>query len=76
MFAWAREAAGFEQQVLQLASGATVADAVRVIGQKLPLRAAQLLSSAAFAINQRYARPEARLSDGDELAVLPPVSGG
>lgn len=30
----------------------------------------------AFAVNGEYARAEARVSPGDEVAVLPPVSGG
>jgi molybdopterin synthase catalytic subunit len=32
--------------------------------------------SLLFAVNQEYARPEREVSDGDELAVFPPVSGG
>jgi MoaE-MoaD fusion protein len=35
-----------------------------------------LLSSIAISINQQYARPEDRLNAGDEVALLPPVSGG
>ncbi|QMV19578.1 molybdopterin synthase [Granulicella sp. 5B5] len=34
------------------------------------------LHSAAIAINQEYAVPTATLHDGDEVAILPPVSGG
>jgi len=30
----------------------------------------------AFAVNGEYARGDARVSPGDEVAVLPPVSGG
>jgi molybdopterin converting factor small subunit len=30
----------------------------------------------AFAVNGEYARAEAKVSPGDEVAVLPPVSGG
>src|SRR5438552_10360916 len=32
--------------------------------------------SLLFAVNQEYARPDREISDGDELAVFPPVSGG
>jgi len=32
--------------------------------------------SLLFAVNQEYARPDREINDGDELAVLPPVSGG
>ena len=37
---------------------------------------ASYMDRVAFAINLSYARPESVLHDGDELAVLPPVSGG
>ena len=36
----------------------------------------QSLAGAAIAVNQEYARPEQVLADGDEVAILPPVSGG
>ncbi len=36
----------------------------------------QALRSAAVAVNQEYARPTHVLRDGDEVAILPPVSGG
>lgn len=34
------------------------------------------MRSAAVAVNQEYAAPDQFLSDGDEVAILPPVSGG
>jgi molybdopterin converting factor subunit 1 len=33
-------------------------------------------NSLLFAVNQEYARPDREISDGDELAIFPPVSGG
>ena len=36
----------------------------------------ELSSSLALSINREYASKEAPLSDGDEIALLPPVSGG
>ncbi len=35
-----------------------------------------MLSSIAISVNQEYAHPETRLHSGDEIALLPPVSGG
>lgn len=36
----------------------------------------EAMRSAAVAVNQEYAAPEQVLQDGDEVAILPPVSGG
>jgi molybdopterin converting factor small subunit len=36
----------------------------------------QFWDSIAVAVNQRYAKAEDILRDGDEVALLPPVSGG
>ncbi len=75
LFASARDAAGWERQVLDLPEGATIASARQKLRGIIP-DATPLLDSAAFALNQRYARADDRLTDGDELAILPPVSGG
>jgi len=40
------------------------------------LLASNALANAAVAVNQEYVKPECILSDGDEVAILPPVSGG
>lgn len=39
-------------------------------------RLARLPAEALVAVNQVYADREARLQDGDEVALMPPVSGG
>jgi molybdopterin synthase catalytic subunit len=39
-------------------------------------RSTKLLNSIAISVNQQYARPDDRLRAGDEVALLPPVSGG
>ncbi|HJT70343.1 MAG TPA: molybdenum cofactor biosynthesis protein MoaE [Terriglobales bacterium] len=39
-------------------------------------RSTKLLSSVAISVNQQYARPDDPLRTGDEVALLPPVSGG
>lgn len=36
----------------------------------------RLWRSLAVAVNREYASPDAALGDGDEVALLPPVSGG
>ena len=52
-----------------------VADLVRALVAKGTFSAAAL-RTAAVAVNREYTGPEHLLSDGDEVAILPPVSGG
>jgi len=74
-FAVLRDAARTDQTSLDLRDGTTVSSAVEVVGERLPnLR--PLLPRVAFAVNRAYVKPDTVLSDGDELALIPPVSGG
>lgn len=75
MFAVLREKAGISQTDLRLPDGATVEAALAEVGRQHPAIAA-LLSRAAAAVNLAYADRKAVLHDGDELALIPPVSGG
>ena len=52
-----------------------VADLVRTLVDRGTFTDAAM-KSAAVAVNQEYAGPDFELSDGDEVAILPPVSGG
>ena len=76
LFAMLRERAGSDSIEIELDDGATVADAIEALGRdpgvgdlasRLPLR---------IAVNREYAPDEATISPGDELAAIPPVSGG
>jgi molybdopterin converting factor subunit 1 len=70
LFASLRERAGAAELALELPDGARVADALaRVDGLTDGL-------SVVMAVNREYADPEQRLAPGDELALIPPVSGG
>lgn len=72
-FAAARECLGQELVSLTLPEGATVA----VVRQRLDAEAPKLLSvPLAYAVNRAYAKPEHLLADGDEVALIPPISGG
>ncbi len=75
MFAVLRERSGVSEAEMELADGATVAVAVEEVGRRFA-GIAELLPSTATAVNLCYAKPAARLRDGDELALIPPVSGG
>ena len=75
LFAIARERAGTAQAWVELAPDATVTDALDELGRcfpKLPL----VLTRAMVAVNREYAERTLMLHEGDELAVIPPVSGG
>ena len=58
-----------------LPEGATLADVLGHYQQRMP-RLQSLIPSIAMSINQEYAAPESKLKSGDEVALLPPVSGG
>jgi molybdopterin synthase catalytic subunit len=60
---------------LELAGNHRVADLVRALVDEGTFSDA-VMRTAAVAVNYQYAGPEHLLSDGDEVAILPPVSGG
>ncbi len=71
----ARDLAGANDMPLALPSPARVAHLRAHLLEHLPpLRRA--LTSMRFAVNQTFAEDDAPLHDGDEVAVIPPVSGG
>jgi molybdopterin synthase catalytic subunit len=72
LFALFREQARQARLELDLPAGSTVADARALLEQRYPLQ----LSGGLAAINQQLAQASDGLKDGDELAFLPPVSGG
>jgi molybdopterin converting factor subunit 1 len=70
LFAQLRERAGADEVELELPDGALVSDAIE------RLRAVTDGLRVVMAVNQEYADPDASLEPGDELALIPPVSGG
>ena len=70
-----KDIVGESLQTLELPEGAQVRD---VLGHYTALcpRLAELLPSLAVSVNREYAQLERRLSPEDEVAILPPVSGG
>jgi MoaE-MoaD fusion protein len=76
LFAVLRERAGCDSVEIELPDGATVGDAFERLAEtpglgelveRMPLR---------MAINREYASASAPIATGDELAVIPPISGG
>jgi len=70
-----RDMAGKTQAAVRLPEGATLKDLLAHFQEELP-RLGDLLPSIALSVNQEYARNETLLHDQDEVALLPPVSGG
>ena len=70
LFAGLRERAGGGSREIELADGARVADvwAALGLGDEPP--------GLLYAVNKDYAARDAALGDGDEVALIPPVSGG
>jgi molybdopterin synthase catalytic subunit len=75
LFAIQRELAGTREVPLELAERGTVEDAWAALVERHPVLAPGR-SFVRFARNADYAEPSTELADGDELAVIPPVSGG
>lgn len=73
-FASYRQAVGRREVELEVAKGTTVAGLWQRLGQEFPRLSA--ISPAAAAVNTEYVPLEAELRDRDEVAFLPPVSGG
>lgn len=74
LFAGVAEAAGTRGLVVPW-SGGTVADLRRALERACPAAAA-LLARSAIALGSRYARDDDPVAAGDDVAVIPPVSGG
>ncbi|MDX1675526.1 MAG: MoaD/ThiS family protein [Longimicrobiales bacterium] len=74
LFATYRELAGTDELELELPGGATAGDLVERLRARPGLD--RLPTEPALAVNQVYAPLSTPLSDGDEIAVLPPVAGG
>lgn len=71
LFASLREALGFSEREIEFRDGLTLNEVWSMVssGQDLD-------TDVLMAINMDYARPDAVVKDGDELAFFPPVTGG
>jgi molybdopterin converting factor subunit 1 len=76
LFAILRERAGRSALELDLPDGATVADAIDRLRDEPGLDEPLDRIRVAVAVNREYASAAEPLSAGDELALVPPVSGG
>jgi len=74
LFASYAEAAGTDRLDLVLPAGATAADCLAAV--RAAPWAARVPPGPALAVNRHYAKGDAGLHDGDEVALIPPVAGG
>ncbi len=72
-FAIFREMVGVRSEWIEIADGTAVEQLWKQYASRSP-RVGNI--RAAYAVNQRLAKPDQILRDGDEIAFLPPVSGG
>ena len=75
LFAAARELAGVESVSVELPAGGTVTQLRAELARRIPALAG-LLAKSALAVNHDFVEDTLILQPTDELAVIPPVSGG
>ena len=75
MFARAGELAAADHVVVEVPAGATVAAVRAALAAAVPALA-PLLERSAVAVNHDFAEADRVVGPGDEVAVIPPVSGG
>lgn len=74
-FASAAEAAGMREREVELEGDPDVAALLGRLCSELP-GLARLRPVLRAAVNHEYAAEDTKLADGDEVALIPPVSGG
>ena len=75
LFASVAQAVGQRQRVIVVPAGTTAREAFRLLADDVP-ELFNRVDHVSFACNQEFVPAGTVLADGDELAVIPPVSGG
>lgn len=75
LFARAREAYGHAEEMIDLPTEGTPAKCFDILVARSPALA-KLRPSLLVAVNEKYAGWDGDLCEGDEVAFIPPVSGG
>ena len=75
LFARLGDVAGTRETEVELGEGWRAIDVYRALCERYPAMAG-LNGSLLYAVNAEYVDAETPLRDGDELALIPPVSGG
>lgn len=74
-FASVREIVGVGELVVDLPEGSTLIQLVSRLQSQFP-RLQVMAGSLLFSVNREYASTDKRLAAGDEVALIPPISGG
>ena len=74
-FASCRDLIGTGERAMTLPDGATVTDLISKLASE-QTRFTDMAPSLMVSVNQTYVERDAELQDGDEIAFIPPVSGG
>lgn len=74
-FGPARDLMGRDSEAVPLEAPATVEQVLHWVEESHPA-AVSLLSTSVVAVNLQYVDNRATVNDGDEIAIIPPVSGG
>lgn len=76
-FAKSREVAGISEKTFELADDANTEDLLRELIASHP-GLGSIMKTCIFALNQEYVHPQDKepLKPGDEVAIIPPLSGG
>lgn len=75
LFALMREKVGTDTIVLDVPEGASAAQALEKLRQQYPVLKPHL-AHVRLALHMDFVEPAVRLAEGDELTLIPPVSGG
>jgi molybdopterin converting factor subunit 1 len=75
LFAIAKEKAGVGEVAIELSQGALAGSVCDRIVEMFP-KLGPLMGRCAVAVNRAYVPRSTELREGDEVAIIPPVSGG
>ncbi len=70
-----REIVGLREDTIEMPDGARLQSVLETYGNRFP-RLREIAPSVVIALNQQFAPPTSAVADGDEIALMPPVSGG
>ena len=75
LFAALKEIIGKNQLDLQIPEGSTVKDVIAVIEETYPA-VKKIIKISKYAVNMEYTETKKKLTEGDEITIIMPVSGG